>query len=67
MRIRKGGTYRHISCLDVDMHVLAIKYIGERYFKLKVVWVNRHSPHILIEQPGQVKLMFSDLPKWKEV
>ena len=65
--IRKGCTYRHVACIDVDMHVLAIKYLGPDYFKLKVCWVYQRNPWMIIDQPGTVKLMRKDLCNWRGV
>ena len=62
LQIRKGWTYRNRNCIDLDMHVVAIKYLGLDYFKLEVAWVNRHHPHILI--PDNVKLFRKDLKNW---
>lgn len=67
IQITRGRTYRHTSCLDVDMHIVAIRYLGPDYFKLKVVWVSQRDPNIFWEQPGQVKLYRKHLKNWSLV
>ncbi len=63
--IRKGGVYRHMSCLDMDLVVLGIGYTGNRYFKLKVAWVNRHNGFYFPD--SEKTLWFKDLWKWEKV
>lgn len=65
MTLRKGKTYRHMSCLDVDMHVLAISYVADTYFVIKPVWVNRDHGYLFSDSAK--RLYFKDLWKWKEV
>ena len=64
--IRPNRYYRHLSAIDVDMHVLAIKYAGTRYLKLKVAWVSQRN-HELVHSLDSVKLMREDLNMWREV
>lgn len=42
MRFITGGRYRHDRCLDVDIEILKIQYLGPEYIKAKVAYLNRN-------------------------
>jgi hypothetical protein len=65
LSIRRNCTYRHRRCIDVDMHIVRIEYITPDWFRLDIVWVNRHYPNIM--HPDTVKLMKKDLDNWSLV
>lgn len=64
--IKRNTTYRHRNCIDVDMHIVRILWFTEDYFKLEVVWVNRHHPEVLIPDKI-VRLNRKDLHNWSVV
>ena len=61
----KNRTYRVENMLDVDIHVLGIKYIDKDYFKIKVCYVYRNNPSEVIMDNGVYKLYFEDFKRWK--
>ena len=63
--MRKGKTYRHRNCIDMDMWIIKIQYLGPRYMKLKICWVNRFNPNIL--HPDHVTVQLKDMCNWAEV
>jgi len=60
----KNRTYRCASMLDVDIHVLAIKYIGKDYIKMRVCFPYRHNPDMVIMDAQIHKVPFAAIKKW---
>lgn len=65
--IKKGSTYRVDNMLDVDIHVLAIKYIGKDYLKIKVCFPYRRNPNEIIMDEQIHTVTYKNLKRWKEL
>lgn len=65
MKISRGHTYRHISNIGIDLHVVRILWMYPDGFKLDVAWIDRFTPSVSI--PDRVFLKREDLPKWTDV
>jgi hypothetical protein len=62
----RGKTYRHMNCLDVDMYVSKVVFVGLYYYKIKVIWLDRNNPDLNYGM-DRVRLMRKDVNKWSEV
>lgn len=65
--MRVGGVYRHSNCLDIDIFVDAITYVGTNYIKLKVTYFDQRSRAIYNLDPDKITIYHKDQKKWKEV
>lgn len=63
--MKSNTTYRHKSCLDVDMEVLKICYVNAFRFEAKVRLFNRHNG--LFYENLRVNIMRDQLPLWEKV
>lgn len=67
MRIAKGAFYRHKCCLDMDIEIVGIKYLGPDYFKLKVNFVASRDHNYIFWPDANIKLYRKDLFLWQRV
>lgn len=58
----QGRQYRHMSCLDVDMVILSVGYVGITYTKAKVCFV--HQREGWLYEGGTVTVKHEDMYKW---
>lgn len=65
--MRNQSKWRHLSCIDIDIYIQKISYVGKDYIKLKVNYINRHNDIVYNYQPELVKIYKKDLYLWKEV
>jgi hypothetical protein len=64
-RFQRGWTYRHPSCLDLDMYVQKETFHGSQYSKLRVIWVLQRNGMMLGED--RVTVRAADRKKWQVV
>ncbi len=63
--MRSGNLYRHISTLDTDLYVHAVKYAGPRYIKVQASIVYRKDHYVFERKVFLIKR--EDLWKWNYV
>jgi hypothetical protein len=63
---RSGKTYRHKSCLDMDMVVVKISHVDDRRTKMRVLYVNRRGGFYSTE-PETVKVWCERYDDWRQV
>lgn len=61
------GTWRHKSCLDMDLVVQKIQWRGPRYIKLRVLYLNRHNGYFFDHTPETIKINYKDYKNWSKV
>lgn len=61
------GTWRHKNCLDMDLVVLKIPYHGSEYYKLRVLYQNRHNGILYNYNPETIKIYKKDFKNWSWV
>lgn len=61
------GTWRHRSCLDMDLVVLNVAYLDPEIIKLKVLYQNRHNGYFFDSEHEVIKLKVKDLKNWSKV
>lgn len=65
--MRAGCLYRHPRCLDIDLEIVKIQYLGPDYIKARVRYWHRTGKYFISLTPETVKIQRVDLPKWREV
>ena len=60
------GPWRHRRMVDVFVDIIKIQYVGEKYTKLKVIWMNRGytGKPWMLTMPENVKVMREDEKDW---
>lgn len=66
MKFQKGRAYRHINCLDIDIHVVKPPRIGKNSVYLHVRYFNRYWKFYQGEAQ-KVRIKQEDFHKWYEV
>lgn len=59
--------WRHRNCIDIDIIVQKVTYQGLKYFKVKVLYFNRHYKDIIFSKPDTVKINREDFNNWSLV
>jgi len=64
---KPGDIWRHKHCLDIDIEIQKIQYRGPDYWKIKVMYWNRHMKTYAHWDSEIVKIYKTEWPKWKLV
>jgi hypothetical protein len=62
----RGGIYRHVKCLDVDMRVNT-RFNVHGYTKLKVSWIRQKDHDFVYTDNDRVIVEEKDFKYWKRV
>lgn len=62
---RSNRRYRHKSCLDIDIRVTKITWIGPDYWRMQAYYINRWGNYIIC--PDNLKIRKDHFHLWKEV
>lgn len=65
--MRAGQLYRHPHCLDVDIEVVKIQYVGTDYVRARVRYWHRADRSVVSVLPETVTILRRDLRRWKNV
>lgn len=66
VRFTKYGRYRHSNCIDTDIIIEKIQYLGPNYIKLKVYWVLQRNPEFIITD-DRITIRKESYKHWREV
>jgi len=60
------GRWRHKDCLDMDLEIDRIRYVGLKYIVANVSYLNRNwsNGDFLIIRQKNVKIYKKDWPRW---
>lgn len=65
--MRQGFKYRHKNCLDMDMLVVNVNFIGKVYITVEVMYLSQHNPSLLYYPESEtIRLYNRNLKDWKE-
>lgn len=63
---KPGDVWRHKACLDMDLIIMSVPYKGLKYFKVKVLYGDRHHGNRLYDNRVEtVKIYRKEFPKWE--
>jgi hypothetical protein len=62
---RAYDRYRHMSCLDLDIEVVKVKYRDPKRIKLKIKWIWRNTGLDHGFPPENVEIQRADFWKWR--
>lgn len=65
--MRGGHRYRHDHCLDIDIDVVKVSYVGPTYLKLRVLYWHRTLRAPISFEPETVKIMRRDLHRGRDI
>lgn len=65
--MKKHRVYRHRNCIDVDIFVEKLDYVGKDYIKLHVTYVNQRNGSVYNLDPDKIKIYRKDLSNWREI
>lgn len=66
-RLTRYATYSAPGCLDLDIWIQKIVYIGKDYYKIKVAWPYKRNPNEIILDEQTYKLPFTTFNRWKRI
>lgn len=67
LRFTRGALYRHRSCLDIDILIANICFVGPKYAVVKVFYILQRNEGILNPEPQTVRIQKKDWPNWTRI
>ena len=63
------GRWRHMSCLDIDLDIVWIRYRGPKYVIVRAIYVNRNwkDGNYIIHTEKALKINTKDFWKWRQI
>lgn len=64
--MRRGFLYKHRNCLDACIYVVKIPFRGERYWVLKVYWVDEKG-NLLDSRLDEIRIRLDHMANWNKI